>query len=86
MCWPIRPDTRYTDTRYTGMPTAAGYNRTRRSGGPWKWTRPHIPRVLSCVSTRMAIHLDLTLPPGSSSLPEDMGEQPLTSSAWPCSR
>ena len=25
----------------------------------------------------MAIHLDLTLPPNSSSLPEDLGEQPL---------
>jgi len=34
----------------------------------------------------MAIHLDLTLPPGSSSLPDDTGEQPLPPSAWPCSR
>ena len=35
---------------------------------------------------RMAIHLDLTLPSDSSSLPEDAGEQPLMPSAWPCSR
>ena len=37
-------------------------------------------------TARMAIHLDLTLPPGSSSLPDDTGEQPLPPSAWPCSR
>lgn len=40
--------------------------------------RFHIPRVLSRAEcTRMTIHLDLTLPPNSSSLPEDLGEQPL---------
>ena len=40
--------------------------------------RFHIPRVLSRAKcTRMTIHLDLTLPPNSSSLPEDLGEQPL---------
>lgn len=40
--------------------------------------RFHIPRVLSRENyTRMTIHLDLTLPPNSSSLPEDLGEQPL---------
>lgn len=50
--------------------------------------RPLIPWFVAVRerTARMAIHLDLTLPPGSSSLPDDTGEQPLPPSAWPCSR
>ena len=39
--------------------------------------RPLIPRVLSCRKARMTIHLDLTLPSGSSSLPEGIGRAAL---------
>lgn len=38
--------------------------------------RPLIPRVLSCVTTRMTIHLDLALPSGSSGLPEGWAGSP----------
>lgn len=44
--------------------------------------RPLIPRVLSCVSARMIIHLDPALPQGSSSLPEGLGGQPSANSAF----
>ena len=73
----------FTRPHIGGRNVLAGGMRIR--GGQRK-ARPPIPRVLSRVATRMAIHLDLTLPPGSSGLPEDTGEQPLPSSAWPCSR
>ncbi len=52
------------------------YEKARHIWRANTWMRPHIPRVLSCVSTRMAIHLDLTLPPSSSSLPEDWASNP----------
>ena len=42
-----------------------------------KRVRPLIPRVLSCRKARMTIHLDLTLPSGSSSLPEGIGRAAL---------
>lgn len=45
--------------------------------------RPRIPRVLSRVATRMAIHLDLTLPPGSSGLPEGRASSPCRSPKVP---